>query len=267
MLVKTILFTFLNLLSLPVPTQSIKCVRCEDFECARLNIADDECPKTVKGCVSIVTEAPTETGRFTIKRDCFLEAHREFCTPQRLANGTCMYCDHGDACNVERKEALICKECHSVSGTQGFTCDTAVVCQPLYRTVPPFCQVSWANRVDGTHYGCWHRMEWPIRKVQIAFDWPKVRTRLCDSVNCNDGIEKLFDNHQHLLEERRYCHRGRKDKSSLTYCWDYTSQNTFIPFCIFSGSASTPSKTLRDHDCVLDQYTKGAHLRWVHYWC
>lgn len=243
---KALLFLF----TLPLlinPSTPIKCVRCDGLECTDLKLKPETCPGVVKGCISILTEGWVESNRFEIARNCYTEEYQKKCTPLHLANQTCEYCDHKDGCNVERKEPLICKQCDYVSGTKGFTCETAVVCHPLFRTVTPQCHISWAGHVDGTHYGCWHQMNRRARLIQLHKDPVNLQTKRCDSNSCNGGVVQLFENHTDLLELRRFCYTGGLEDKSLVHCRNVIYREPIVTFCMFAWEAT--ASILRRHDC------------------
>lgn len=255
----SIIILLLLFLSLLHYSHSIKCVRCQGIECTNLNLRPEQCPQDVKGCLSILTENWVETNRFDINRDCYTKEYEELCTPLHLANQTCEYCDHANGCNAEKKEPLICRHCDYVGGTEGFKCESALVCQPMFRTVAPQCHVSWAGHSDGTHYGCWHQLNRRARLKQLATDQPNLHTKRCDSNSCNSGIDTLFENHTDLLELRRFCYTGKSGRKSLVHCRNFMYKEPIIPFCMFAWSATL--STLRNGDCYSEMYHKTAIQR------
>lgn len=237
--------------TLPV-VSSIKCVRCQQLECTNLNLKPEDCPLEVTACVSILTEGWTEGHRFSIDRDCFLDKYKMMCTSMHLANQTCNYCDHKDGCNVEQQESLICRQCEYTPGKEGFQCNHSVICQPMFRTVVPQCHASWAEAIDGSHFGCWHRMNRKARHLQLAKDLVNLRTLRCAANECNTGLDKLFFNVTDLLEVRRFCYYGRPKRSSLLHCRNVMLDEPIIPFCMYARAAT--AVILRETDCYALAY-------------
>lgn len=239
---------------------AIKCVQCEELECTYLNFIPTECPLGIRGCVSILTEQWSNSERFSVRRDCFTEELSQFCTPDLMASQICDYCDHADGCNAEKKDPLICANCDLTLGERGYICESFVICHPLFRTVSPACHVSWDGPNKGTHYGCWHRINFKSRRAQVKKDPANFYTTRCDSHYCNSGLHQLFDNHTELLEQPRFCFRG--DENSIVHCRNFVYSEPLVSFCIYSASMrATNLSYMRNHDCMGDVYKQPQIIR------
>ena len=248
------IFLFISIL-VP-PSSTIKCYRCKGIECIQLILPLETCPDIAEGWVSLLLENLETRSMYEMIRDCFHFEYNYYCNSKRLASGMCEFCDHADGCNLEEKEPLVCRQCDAIEGPDGFSCDHQTLCQPLFRTVKPQCYISWFPTI-GTMYGCLHTAPRFLRINQKNFDPLNFQSVLCDYNDCNDRIEKLFDNHTGLLEPQRYCYVGKKPKLfSIINCRNPVEQGSKVIFCLYS----TMPANRYIMDCMNDYYTQEEDL-------
>lgn len=206
---------------------AIECIRCKD--CIKVGQLPEECPKDVKGCISI-----RNMKEGTITRDCFTKEFAATCDSYSISNGECLYCET-DGCNMEVQDPLICRHCHWSLGPMGRTCNTTRVCMPAFRTSLMQCFVAFRFGTDewgfiisswelyycrydkGYIYGCVDEMG-DEAKFLRTIDPMRILFSYCDSNECNSGADKLFLDYKSLEDDTRVCIGCYNGNCGVKFC-------------------------------------------------
>lgn len=177
-----------------VAEEPFHCVRCEN--CEHSNYIPEPCPASARGCITV---RMTRNG---IIMDCLTDKMIQwYCDHERLANGTCEFCNDHWGCNQFPQDALVCRSC---DWTTTGECEVQKVCRAPFRTLSPLCYILYRYPF-GFHFGCLDDMS-PTIEFLMSQDRHRLTYNWCDSHDCNSHAKNFWPYWASLMDPIRICH-------------------------------------------------------------